>query len=125
PAFLEISGEVPMGEAATRDVRPGGAVRIATGAMVPKSADAVVMVEYTDPVDSATIEVVRAAAPGDGMVRRGDDARAGDVIVPAGRRLRPQDLGALAAAGITEVTVHRRPRVAIIPTGAEVVPPEH
>jgi molybdopterin molybdotransferase len=124
PAFLVVVGEVMMGERASTDVRAGGAIRIATGAMAPESADAVVMVEYTETVDAATIEVVRAAAPGDGMVRRGDDARAGAVIVAAGRRLRPQDVGALAAAGITEVTVYRRPRVVIISTGDEVVPPE-
>ena len=71
-----------------------------------------------------TIEVVRPAAPGEGVVRADEDARAGEQIVPVGRVLRPQDLGMLAAAGVTSVTVYGRPVVTIFSTGDEVVPPE-
>lgn len=124
PAFLRVVGEVLMGQAATVEVGAGTAVRIPTGGMVPAGADAVVMIEQTDAVGEETIEVFRAAAPFDGMVRQGDDVRAGAALVRAGGRLRPQDLGALCAAGVTEVAVYRRPRVAVIPTGDEVVPPE-
>jgi molybdopterin molybdotransferase len=124
PAFLRVVGEVRMGEPAAIPVTPGAAVRIATGGMLPAGADAVVMIEQTEVVDEATIELFRAAAPFEGMVRQGDDARAGETLVAAGRRLRPQDLGALAAAGITRAAVYRRPRVAVIPTGDEVVPPD-
>jgi molybdopterin molybdotransferase len=124
PAFLRIAGEVLMGQAAAAGLGPGEAARIATGGMLPPGSDAVVMIEYTETVDAETIEVFRPAAPGDGMVRRGDDVRAGQVLIPAGRRLRPQDVGLLCAAGVPEVAVYRRPRVAVIPTGDEVVPPE-
>jgi molybdopterin molybdotransferase len=100
------------------------AVAIPTGGVLPVGADAVVMVEHTQEAMAGTIEVVRPAAPGDGMVRADEDARAGAELVPAGRPLRAQDVGLLAAAGVTSVRVHARPRVAIVSTGDEVVPPE-
>jgi molybdopterin molybdotransferase len=81
------------------------------------------MVEHTQESLPGTVEVVRPVAPGEGTVRADEDVRAGAEIVPAGRCLRPQDLGMLAAAGIVTVTVHARPRVGILSTGDEVVPP--
>jgi len=103
-------------------VAPGGAVSMPTGGVLPEGADAVVMVEYTQEAMPGTIEVVRPVAPGEGVVRADEDAAAGDELVPAGRPLRAQDLGVLASAGVTEVPVHARPRVAIVSTGDEVVP---
>jgi molybdopterin molybdotransferase len=91
--------------------------------VLPDGADAVVMVEHTQEAMPGTIEVVRPAAPGDGLVRADEDARAGAELLPAGRPLRPQDLGLLAAAGVTDVRVFGRPRVAIVSTGDEVVDP--
>ena len=82
------------------------------------------MVEYTAEAMPGTIEVIRPVAPGEGMVRADEDARPGAEIVPAGRPLRPQDLGMLAAAGVTTVAVHARPVVTIFSTGDEVVPPD-
>jgi molybdopterin molybdotransferase len=99
-------------------------VAMPTGGVIPAGADAVVMVEYTAEVMPGTIEVVRPVAPGEGIVRADEDARPGDQIVPGGRPLRPQDLGMLAAAGVTSVTVRCRPVVTIFSTGDEVVPPE-
>ena len=90
--------------------RRARAVTMPTGGVMPAGADAVVMVEYTAEAMPGTIEVVRPVAPGEGMVRADEDARPGDEIVPAGRPLRPQDLGMLAAAGVTSVTCTRRPR---------------
>ncbi|MCL6650638.1 MAG: molybdopterin molybdotransferase MoeA, partial [Chloroflexi bacterium] len=81
-------------------------------------------VEYTETVDAETLEVTRPVAPGENVVRLGDDVRQGAVIVPRGRRLRPQDLGALAGVGVTTAPVYRRPRVGIVPTGDEIVPPD-
>lgn len=120
PAYLNLRGEVTMGETAALDVPTGGTVRIATGAMLPDSADAVVMVEYTDTLGDL-IEVTRAAAPGEGIVEVGDDIRLGDPVLTGGSLLRPQDIGLLAGLGITEVDVYRRPRIAVAPTGDEVV----
>jgi molybdopterin molybdotransferase len=121
PAFLEICGKVEMGEAATKQLTPGKAIAIPTGGMLPPGADAVVMVEHTQPLDSRTIEVIRPAAPGDNVLQVGEDLRLGQEILPGGRRLRPQDVGMLAALGITSLEVYRQPRVAVLSTGDEIV----
>src|SRR4051812_9950162 len=123
PTYLEVAGAIAMGTAPDVAVTPGGAVAIPTGGVLPPGADAVVMVEHTQEAMPGAIEVVRPVAPCDGMVRADEDAAAGAELVPAGRPLRPQDLGLLAAAGVTELEVHARPRVAIVSTGDEVVDP--
>jgi molybdopterin molybdotransferase len=124
PSYLDVAGAVAMGTAPDVAVAPGVAVAIPTGGAIPPGADAVVMVEHTQEAMAATIEVVRPAAPGDGLVRADEDAAADAELVPAGRPLRAEDLGLLAAAGVTELRVHARPRVAIVSTGDEVVPPD-
>lgn len=124
PSYLDVAGAVRMGEVPDVEVPPGGAVTIPTGGAIPAGADAVVMVEYTQTTMPGTIEVVRPVAAGDGMVRADEDLAAGADLVPAGRPLRAQDLGVLAAAGVTEVEVRARPRVAVLSTGDEVVPPD-
>lgn len=123
PSYLDLVGAVRMGAAPTVAVRPGGCVAMPTGGVLPEGADAVVMVEHTAETMPGTIEVTRPVAPLDGLVRADEDVAAGAPLVPGGRPLRAPDLGLLAAAGITTVTVHARPRVAIISTGDEVVPP--
>ena len=123
PAYLDLIGAVRMGAAPDIAVRPATAVQIPTGAAIPSGADAVVMVEYTQLTMSDVIEVTRPVAVGEGIVRADEDVAIGAEIAPAGRPLRPQDLGLLAAAGVTDVQVRARPRVAIISTGDEVVPP--
>jgi len=123
PSYLDVVGSVAMGRAPSVAVGPGTAVAMPTGGVIPDGADAVVMVEHTQEAMAGTIEVVRPVAPGEGLVRADEDARAGAEVLPAGRPLRAQDLGLLAAAGVTTVAVHARPRVAILSTGDEVVPP--
>jgi molybdopterin molybdotransferase len=123
PSYLELAGAVRMGAAPTVAVPPGGCVAIPTGAVLPDGADSVVMVEHTAETMHGTIEVTRPVAPGAGLVRADEDVAAGAVLVAAGRPLRAAELGLLAAAGVTTVKVHARPRVAIIATGDEVVPP--
>jgi molybdopterin molybdotransferase len=122
PGYLEVTGAVLMGIEPRQAVGPGTAVSMPTGGVLPAGADAVVMVEYTQWAMPGTIEVVRPVAPGVGVVRPDEDAARGAELVPAGRPLRPQDLGMLSAAGITAVPVHIRPRVTIFSTGDEVVP---
>ncbi|MBA3744749.1 gephyrin-like molybdotransferase Glp [Sporichthya sp.] len=124
PAYLELAGTVRMGRAAEVAVPAHGAVAIPTGAMIPHGADAVVMVEYTAETMPGTIEVTRPVAPGGGVVGADDDVPVRGVLVPAGRPLRAPDLGLLASAGVSAVPVHARPRVAILSTGDEVVPPD-
>ena len=103
-------------------MRSGGAVAIATGAPLPPGADSVLKVEYTQSPTPELIEVLRPATPGEGMVRADEDAAPGTELARPGRPLRAQDLGMLAAAGVTELAVHARPRVAIVSTGDELVP---
>src|SRR6516165_5689974 len=124
PGYLEVTGAVRMGAEPDVTVGPGTVVSMPTGGVLPSGADAVVMVEYTQEAMPGTIEVTRPVAPGEGVVRADEDAASGAELVPAGRPLRAQDLGMLAAAGVTEVSVHTRPRVTVFSTGDEVVPPE-
>jgi molybdopterin molybdotransferase len=122
PSYLELAGEARMGRPPSVEVRPGTAVAIATGAPLPPGADAVLMVEHTQSAAPELVEVLRPVAPGDGMVRADEDAAPGAELAAPGRPLRAQDLGMLAAAGVTEVSVRARPRVTIVSTGDELVP---
>jgi molybdopterin molybdotransferase len=122
PALLEIVGEVRMGQIPAVTVAAGQAVRISTGGMVPKGADGVVMVEYCHLMDQTTLEVSRAISPQENVIQADDDFKKGAPVLQKGWRLRSQDVGVLAGLGVTEVTVHRVPRVAIISTGDEVIP---
>jgi molybdopterin molybdotransferase len=124
PAFLTVAGEVLMGRAPVSAVEVGQAVLIHTGGMLPPGADAVVMLEQTQRLDPSSIEVLRAVAPGENTVDVGEDVQAGALLLDRGHVLRPQDLGGLMALGVTQVQVAARPRVAIISTGDEVVPPD-
>lgn len=124
PALLNLAGEIVMGQSAEVPVFPGQCLRIATGGMLPPGADAVVMIEHSQVLDAQTIEVFRSVSPGDHLIRVGEDLKRGQPLFPQGRRLQPQDLGLLAGVGIRQVTVCRRPRVAIISTGDEIVPIE-
>jgi molybdopterin molybdotransferase len=124
PAYLEVAGEVPMGQPARVALRRGQVAKVHTGSMLPDGADAVVMVENTQEIDARTIEVVRPVAPGENTLRTGEDVARGDLLVPVGHRLRPQDIGGLLGVGITEVAVARRPVVGLLATGDEIVPPE-
>ncbi len=122
PAWLTIVGEIAMGAEASAPLGPGEVMRVSTGGMLPPGADAVVMVEYTQELGDQTLEVYRSVAPLENVVQRGEDVQAGAVLLTAGSRLRPQDLGLLAALGVATVPVTRQPRVAIIATGDEIVP---
>jgi molybdopterin molybdotransferase len=122
PQYLEIKGDVPMGAAPTLGVGPGETLRVPTGAMLPDGADAVVMLEYAAEHPDGTLEVRRAVAPGENVLTPGEDVARGEVLFPAGRRLRPQEIGLLAALGVFRLVVYQRPRVMIISTGDEIVP---
>ena len=122
PALLEMTGQIHMGEIPSRLLEPGTAVAIPTGGMLPPGADAVVMVEYTQPLDERTIEVMRPVAPGDHILKRGEDIEEGRSLIPEGSRLRSQDIGVLAALGIKRVKVFQKPRAVVFSTGDEVLP---
>ncbi|HMK35524.1 MAG TPA: gephyrin-like molybdotransferase Glp [Desulfomonilaceae bacterium] len=122
PALFHIVGEIAMGEVHDTVLKKGQAVRIWTGGALPAAADSVVMVEHAEEVDRNTVEVLRAVAPFDNVVRRGEDFKEGETLLEAGHRLRPQDLGLLAAMGRRTVRVFKKPAVAIISSGDEIVP---
>ena len=124
PAILELAGAVEMGTIPDFAVRTGQAAQIPTGGFLPPGTDAVVMVEYTNPAGGNSIEITRPVTLHANVLEKGEDVKSGDPIIPAGRVLRPQELGLLAALGITEVRTGRRPQVAVISTGDEVVPIE-
>lgn len=122
PAYLELAGEVVMGQRPGFALGAGQCGRIGTGGMLPEGADAVVMVEYTRLVEEDMVEVTRSVAPGGHIVGRADDAEQGQVLLAAGTALRAQDVGLLAAMGVQRPEVVRRPRVGVISSGDEVIP---
>jgi molybdopterin molybdotransferase len=124
PVTLPVRGEVAAGDTSRHEVSPGTCVKIMTGALVPAGADAVVPVEWTDGgAVGETVSIGRAAEPGHSVRRTGGDAAAGDVLLTAGTRLGPVQLGLVAAAGLGAVTVRPRPRITVISTGNELAEP--
>lgn len=123
PAYLMMNQEVFMGAAPAFVLRKGEAARIPTGGMLPSGSDAVVMLEHAQIASSDMIEVLRSVAPSENVITKGEDITKGEKVLAKGRKLRAQDIGALAGIGITEVMVYGKPVVAIISTGDEIVPP--
>lgn len=137
PGYLTLIGEVPMGAAPDFALTPGSCALIHTGGMLPEGADAVIMLEYTQKVEnppagfeargrvaSNEIEISRAVAEGENVLRVGEDVAEGQIVLSAGTRLRPAEIGGCMALGITELRVTSKPRIGIISSGDEVVPPE-
>lgn len=124
PAYLKLLGEIKMGEAASRELEGRGAILIHTGGMIPQGANAVVMLENTQAIGNDEIEVHKPVAVGENILKRGEDVGTDELVIPAGTRLQPAEIGGLMALGITEVSVHPRIQVGIISTGDEVVPPD-
>ena len=122
PALLRVVGDIPMGTMPDRGIVRGEAMKIATGGALPQDADAVVMFEHIQPVDSESIEVVKAVAPQENVTLAGEDITKGERVLSKGHVIRPQDMAALASMGITRIHVFGKPRVAIISTGNEIVP---
>jgi len=122
PAFLTVKGTSLMGETPVFPIATGEACRISTGGMLPDGADSIVMIEHTEALDATTIEVYRSAAPGQHIIESGEDFLKDEILLAEGRRLRAQEIGLLAAFGRDSLKVYRKPVVAIISTGDEVVP---
>ncbi|MFN8507631.1 MAG: gephyrin-like molybdotransferase Glp [Dehalococcoidia bacterium] len=132
PRELRVIAELAAGAVPDMTVGPGEAVRIMTGAPMPAGADAVVPFEETDeplrgvnerPRKGGTVRVLKAAEVTANIRFRGEDVRAGRVVIPAGRVLRPSEAGVIASLGMSEVSVYRRPVVAILSTGDEITEP--
>ncbi len=123
PAYLTVVGEVLMGTDSELQVEQGTAILIHTGGMLPEGADAVVMVEDTQSVTDVELEVLKPVAGGQNVLQMGEDVQPGEVVIQGGTRIRAQEIGGLMALGFTEVEVAETPRIAILSTGDEVVPP--
>ena len=124
PAILPIQGEVFMGEGAEFELNREECVAVPTGGAIPRGADSVVMVEFTEDYGDGTVGIAKSVAPGQNMIFRGDDVYPGKVILSKGRVLSSQDIGALAAIGRVQVPVVKKLTVGVISTGDELVPPE-
>jgi molybdopterin molybdotransferase len=123
PAYLNLIGEVPMGDAPAFALDAGQCALIHTGGMLPEQADAVVMLEYTQSAQKKEIEIFRAVAEGENVIQIGEDVTQGQLIQPKGSLMRPAEIGGLMALGITQVRVVRKIRVGLISTGDEVIDP--
>ena len=138
PAYLTLVGEVPMGDSPSFEIREGQCALIHTGGMLPNGADAVVMIEYTQVVVEAgsprpgredlaptesEIEISRAVADGENVIRIGEDVAQGQLVLPRGTLVRPAEIGGLMALGFTSVRVVRKVKVGLISTGDEVIDP--
>lgn len=121
PAYLKLVGVVEMGKEAIQPVQAGEAIRISTGGMMPPGSDAVVMVEYTNEVEGGLVEVQRGVSPAQNVIQVGDDIKKGETVFQCGRRFKAHDIGALTGIGMSSVPVFKRPRVALISTGDEIV----
>ena len=124
PAYLRIAGEVQMGRRPVRQIEPGTCMVIHTGGMLPDNADAVVMLEYTQQSLLDEIEILRPVAKGENVIQVGEEIVQGEIFLQTGKKISIAELGGLLALGITEVPVFRRPKIGIISTGDEVVPPD-
>lgn len=123
PVTLRVIGELYMGSAVTFTVNSGEALLIHTGGMIPDGADAVVMLEDTA-AEADKVLIRRAVAPGENIIPTGADVQTGEVVMDAGHILRAPELGGLAAYGVLNVEVARRPRFGVMATGDELVPPK-
>lgn len=131
PVSLRVVADIPAGSSPTIALSQGQAARIMTGAPLPAGADAVVPVEETNfpyrefqPELPETVDILKAPSQDANVRPKGQDIHRGDVILPKGHRLRPQDLGILASLGFGSVTVYQQPRVALLSTGDELIRPD-
>jgi molybdopterin molybdotransferase len=128
PRSLRVVADIPAGVSLTISLGPGEAARIMTGAQVPEGADSVVPVEDTSfdspkagsaaPIE---VQIFRSVKSGENVRLRGMDIRSGDIVLHTGRQLKPQDLGLLATLGVSKVLVYRRPRIALLSSGDELI----
>ena len=123
PGVFTLAGKVLMGEASKVEVIREEVVEIATGGMLPHGTDSVVMIEETETLGEDSILINKSISPGENVIKVGEDVKKGQKVLERGHKIRTQDLGALAALGITEVEVYEKPKVGIISTGDEIIDP--
>jgi molybdopterin molybdotransferase len=124
PVFLEIVDEIAMGALARKELHTGECAYVPTGGMIPEGADAMVMVEYCELFDHNHVAVYTTAPYGKHIVFTGEDIQKDEVVIKNGTKIRPQEIGAMACLGITQVLVYEPWKLSIISTGDELVPPD-
>jgi len=124
PSVLTLIGEIEAGDKPDLAVKRGEAVKMATGAAVPKGADAVVMLEYTKTIDPHRVEIWTPVTPSENVTRKGEDVHTGEIVLKKPLRIRPQDVGVLVMLGKTVVNVVKKPRISVFSTGNELVEKE-
>jgi molybdopterin molybdotransferase len=124
PAYLKMAGEILMGTKAEQVLQATECLLIHTGGMVPEGADAVVMVEYTQQSLENEVEFMKAVGVGENVIQIGEDVAEGELVIPAGTKLRPAEIGGLMALGIVEIKAAKKLLIGIISSGDEVVRPE-
>ncbi|MGQ9509090.1 MAG: molybdopterin molybdotransferase MoeA [Thermodesulfobacteriota bacterium] len=124
PVMLKVVGEIPMAVVSEIEIKDGEAIKVATGGVVPKGADAVEMIEYTEWIEPRTLFVTKPITPMENVIQIGEDVKAGDVLLQRGHFIRPQEVGLMAGIGKMDVRVYIKPRVGLISSGDEIVPIE-
>lgn len=124
PVLLTVKGGVLIGTSVSLEIKNGECAEIPTGGMIPQGSDAVAMIEHAEPFSADGVALYESVSNGDNIVQIGEDAKAGDLLLQRGRRIRPQDIGVLAAAGIASFKVYAAPRLTILSTGNELVSPD-
>ncbi|MDW2800035.1 molybdopterin molybdotransferase MoeA [Clostridium boliviensis] len=123
PVFLECVDEINMGCPAKKEIHAGECAYVPTGGMIPPGADAVVMIEYCEAFGGSNIAIYNPVSYGKNVVLAGEDIDQGEIVIKKGTRIRPQEIGAMASLGITEVLVFKPWEITIISTGDELVSP--
>ncbi|MBZ2174739.1 molybdopterin molybdotransferase MoeA [Schnuerera sp. xch1] len=121
PSLFNIVGEVEMGEIANKSIKPGEAIYVPTGGMIPKGADGVVMIEYTEKLDEQNLMVYKSISFNENMILKGDDIKTGEIALEKGRKITSEAVGVLSALGIPKVKVYKKPKFYIISTGDEII----
>lgn len=124
PAYLDCDGQSSVEAYPCGTLPEGHCLGVVTGGILPKGANAVLMQEYTQQLGASCVEARRSVAPWEHVMLQGEDVAEGETILPARVRLRPQEVGMLAALGVANPLVYKQPRVAIISTGDEIIPVE-
>lgn len=121
PTFLDIIGEVNMGESVNVDIKNGQCMYVPTGGMLPKSSDSVIMIEHVEKLDEFTIAIHKPISDGENVVYKGDDIKKDQIVLKKGKKLNSQDIGVLAALGINEIQVYKPIKFTVISTGDEII----
>jgi molybdopterin molybdotransferase len=125
PAYLDIKGKVKMGEFPNFCIASGEAAEISTGGAIPDGSDSVIMIEHTNMIDDKSIEIYKSLAPGINVIQKGEDVKKFDITLVTGTKIRPQEMGLIAASGKKHIKVFKKPTVSIISTGNEIIPPKN